>query len=189
MWMMPDSKMDLYIQTERQDVGINDQDLLELFIDMQSLFNQYASDTKLNKGVQSKLIELHDDFYTCVDIQAYKCMPDNSKNSNPVQYVLSFNPPLLLSNLNFSPMELIEIDNPGTPDFVLKPQAKIPPKTSDYLLTLDMSQTNTSWIRFVFTDRVKGLLLSCTIDKFFKSDYGFFVDDNSLSEASKSQSN
>jgi hypothetical protein len=78
-------------------------------------------------------------------------------------------------------MELIEIDKPGTPEYQLKTQSKIPPKTSEYILTLDMSQTNTSWIRFVFTDRVKGLLISCTIDKFFKSDYGFYVDDDSHS--------
>ena len=37
-----------------------------------------------------------------------------------------------------------------------------------------MSQDNNSWIRFVFSDRTKNLMISSTIDKFFKSDFGFY---------------
>ena len=47
---------------------------------------------------------------------------------------------------------------------------------SEYILSLDLSQDNTSWIRFVFSDLKNSLMLSSTIDKFFKSDYGFFED-------------
>ena len=104
-------------------------------------------------GIQSKLIEMNDDFYSSVDIQGYRCLSSIPKASNPLQYVMSFNPPLMLSNLTFSPLELIEIDNPCTPEFELKTQAKIPPKMSEYIVTLDLSQDNNSWIRFVFSDR------------------------------------
>ena len=56
-----------------------------------------------------------------------------------MQYVMSFNPPLMLTNLSFSPLELIEIDNPGTLDYKLKTQAKIPPKMSEYIVSIDLS--------------------------------------------------
>ena len=111
-----------------------------------------------------------------------------TNDSNPLQYVLSFNPPLMLSNLAFSPLELIEIDNPGTPQYELKPQAKIPPKMSEYVLSLDMSQDNTSWIRFVFSDPKNNIMLSSTIDKFFKSDLGFLEDvSEDVAQAKKGQ--
>jgi len=65
-----------------------------------------------------------------------------------------------------------------TPEYKLKKQAFISPKLSKYIVTLDMSQDNTSWIRFVFIDRVKQLMISSTIDKFFKSDFGFYINDS-----------
>lgn len=113
-------------------------------------------------------------------------MPDVTKDQNPLQYVINFNPPLLLQNLFFSPLEVIEIDKPCTREVKLKTCAKIPPKTSDYILTLDMSQDNTSWIRFVFHDRVKKLMISATIDKFFKSEYGFYLTDSESSHSGRS---
>ena len=78
----------------------------------------------------------------------------------------------------FSPLEVVEIDKPMTPEFKLKKQGYIPPKLSKYIVTLDMSQENASWIRFVFIDRVKQLMISSTIDKFFKSDFGFYINDS-----------
>lgn len=91
-----------------------------------------------------------------------------------MQYVVSFNPPLMLTNLAFSPLEVIEIKNPCTSICQLITQAKIPPKMSEHFGTLDASEQNTSWIRFVFYDLKNDLMLSSTIDKFFKSEHNFF---------------
>ena len=135
--------------------GAKDEDL-ELHLlhrDLQGIFNQTAGEPKCHPSLKSQQVELNDDFYVSVDIQGYKCLPERTKNKNPLQYVLSFNPPLLLQNLSFSPLEVIEIDNPCTSDFKLKPQGKIAPKMSQNFLSLDMSQDNKSWVRFVFTDR------------------------------------
>ena len=82
----------------------------------------------------------------------------------------------MLSNLTFSPLELIEIDKPCTPEYKLKTQARIPPKMSEYIFSLDMSQDNKSWIRFKFYDLLNEQMISTTIDKFFKSEFGFYDD-------------
>ena len=80
----------------------------------------------------------------------------------------------MMTNLSFSPLELIEIDNPNTLQCMLKSVTTIPPKMSEYIVSLDMSNDNKSWIRFVFSDPGNNLLLSCTVDKFFKSDWKFY---------------
>lgn len=116
MWLMEDSRVDVSIRTEREGVDDADQDLLELFQNIQSLFKGTASETHVDHGLKSRRVELNDDYYASVDIQGYKCLPEVSKDTNPLQYVLGFNPPLTLSNLCFSTMEVIEIDNPMTPD-------------------------------------------------------------------------
>jgi hypothetical protein len=73
----------------------------------------------VGSNIESKLIELNDDIYSSVDVQGYKCMT-NLKDAMPVQFVINFNPPLMLTNLTFSPLELIEIDKPCTPEYKLK---------------------------------------------------------------------
>jgi hypothetical protein len=79
--------------------------------------------------------------------------------------------------LGFSPLDVIEIDNPNTEDVELKTQALIAPTLSKNILSLDLSQENTSYVRFVFTDRQKDYYMTGTIDKFFKSDRtNLFVD-------------
>jgi hypothetical protein len=73
---MQDSRIDMYIQTERKEDDEEDkeQELLELYTDVQNLFNQCAGDKQIGVGIQSKLIEMNDDFYSSVDIQGYKCL-------------------------------------------------------------------------------------------------------------------
>jgi hypothetical protein len=44
-----------------------------------------------------------------------------------------------MQNLAFSPLKLIEIDNPNTPDFQLKTQALFAPKLGKSILSLDIS--------------------------------------------------
>jgi hypothetical protein len=62
------------------------------------------------------MIVLNLDFYACLDVQGYKCWPKATINRNPLQYVISLNPPLLLTNLCMNPLELIEIDSPYSYD-------------------------------------------------------------------------
>ena len=73
-----------------------------------------ATTIALYSDAMAEQVELNEDFYVAVDVQGYKCLPERSKDSNPLQYVLSLNPPLLLENLGFSPLEVIEIDKPCT---------------------------------------------------------------------------
>jgi len=55
-------------------------------------------------------------------------------STNPLQYVVSLNPPLMLTNYCMNPVELFEIDNPGSPDEVEKLQAQIAPSMSSYII-------------------------------------------------------
>ena len=43
VWLMRDSKVDLLVQTERPDVKEDEQSLISLFQNIQSLFNQSAN--------------------------------------------------------------------------------------------------------------------------------------------------
>ena len=61
-------------------------------------------------GLKSKVIEFNEDLYASFDIQAYKCLPYSTIDRNPLQYVLSFNPSMLLTNYCMDPLELYEID-------------------------------------------------------------------------------
>lgn len=53
MWLMPDSKVDLFIMTQKVDSEDDQQDPLELFTDIQSLFNQSPDYEKINQKIQS----------------------------------------------------------------------------------------------------------------------------------------
>ena len=65
-----------------------------------------------------------------------------------------------------SPLELFEIDNPNTPDARAVSQARIAPSMSAHIIELDLTEDNQSHIKLTFTDTVKNLLLSTTIEKF-----------------------
>lgn len=82
--------------------------------DITNVFNK-SPDSKPDKDeVRSQIVELNSDFYTSVDIYGYKCLPLHTEESNPIQYFVCFNPPLVIKNLCLCPMELFEIDNPET---------------------------------------------------------------------------
>jgi hypothetical protein len=84
VWMMQDSKIDLYVMTQSKDIPDQEQDLIELFTDIQSTFNQCCEDPDIGETIQSKLIELNDDFYTSIDIQGYKCMSRHLAERRPI---------------------------------------------------------------------------------------------------------
>ena len=97
-------------------------------------------------------MELNKDYYACFDVQAYKCKPQVTIDKNPLQYVLSFNPPLMLTNYCLEPLELFEIDNPGLPNEVSKCTTRIPPSMSSFLIELDLSHENESTIKVNIID-------------------------------------
>jgi hypothetical protein len=48
-----------------------------------------------------------------VDIQGYKCLPKNAEN-RPLRYIVSFNPPLIVTNNNFSNLEISDLNTRET---------------------------------------------------------------------------
>lgn len=83
---------------------------------MAQIFNKCGKDRDKHnfcENIKSKIIELNEDFYTTVDIQGYTCLPRVTQRENPLQYVLSFNPPLMFTNYVMNPLEIYEIDDPG----------------------------------------------------------------------------
>jgi hypothetical protein len=51
------------------------------------------------------VIKLSENYFASVDVCAYKCLPKSAVD-NPLQYVISFNPTLAISNYNFSALEI-----------------------------------------------------------------------------------
>lgn len=130
MWMMPESAVDVAIVKKRltsvqgtkpreyEDREDADE---QIFEDIQKIFRKTASDQKkptFTDQIESRIIELDSDFYVSIDIQGYCCFPKQTQKTNPLQYVVSLNPPLMLTNYSMSPLELFEIDKPETPDAV-----------------------------------------------------------------------
>jgi hypothetical protein len=109
------------------------------------------------------MIELNDDFYTSVDIQGYKCFPRRTSKQNPLQYVVSFNPPLMFTNYIMNPLEIYEIDHPGKRYQITKDLFKIPPSMSNYIIQLNLSKENKSEIKFQITDTVQNSKLTTII--------------------------
>ena len=88
---------------------------------------------------------------------------------NPLQYVLSFNPPLILTNFSMAPLEVFEIDIVTEDDETKSEEkniGKIAPETSKYIVELDMTENNQSEIKFVFHDTVRDRQLTCKLEKF-----------------------
>jgi len=91
------------------------------------------------------LLELNKDLYVAFDIQAYQCGPRVTEEMNPLQYVLSFNPPLILTNFSMAPLEVFEIDIVTEDDETKSEEkniGKIAPETSKYIVELDMTENN-----------------------------------------------
>jgi hypothetical protein len=73
---------------------------------MHEIFTDKLKDSKLTQQ-SSKIVELAPQVYSSMDTFAYKCLPLSfDPNLLPPQYLVSFNKPLLISNYNFSPLEL-----------------------------------------------------------------------------------
>lgn len=118
MWMMPDSSVDVYILEEKdadnQTEDPNFENKIPLLSNIAEKFSKTANDEykdNFEANIQSKFLELNDDFYVAMDVQAYCCLPKISQEKNPLQYVLSFNPPILMTNYFMNPLQVFEIDD------------------------------------------------------------------------------
>ena len=113
---MNDSHVDLYV-LKKDPNNQKTQAKILLFANISGIFNKKASQRKhedtFTEGIQSKIAELNEDFYIAVDVQGYCCLPKDSRSTNPLQYVISFNPPLFITNFTMNPLIIYEIDNPS----------------------------------------------------------------------------
>ena len=115
MWMMPDSEVDVYVlekQVNENGQEVDVQTKIPLLNNIGKAFSKTAGDLEkddLEKDFESKLIKLNNDFYVSMDIQAYSCLPKASIDTNPLQYVLSFNPPVMIKNYCMNPVSISEI--------------------------------------------------------------------------------
>lgn len=97
----------------------NTQEKELIFAKINHVFNKCANFTTLEqqqfyKEIHTKAIELNEDFYTSVDIYGYQCFPKATKEVNPIQFYICLNPPLSIKNSSMFPLQIYEIDNPGT---------------------------------------------------------------------------
>eukprot|EP00347_Sterkiella_histriomuscorum_P017164 403350423 len=108
---------------------------------MHEAFTDQAQDSKLTSN-NSSVVRLEHDFYTTVDIQSFTCLPLAAQN-NPPQYLLSFNPPVMISNYNFQSLEIRDLSN-NQNDVI----ALMAPKESAYLNCIDgyHSRPHLQWI-------------------------------------------
>ena len=71
---MPGVKVDVYLigkETEKDG-----KELLEIFSDINSYF-------KKSDNIESKLLEIDNGSFTSLDIVAFKCLPESTKDTNP----------------------------------------------------------------------------------------------------------
>lgn len=100
-------------------------------------------------------------------MQGYSCKPETTKHKNPIQYVVSLNPPLMLTNYCMAPLDIFEIDDPRSRTGGTKKRtAQIAPAMSSYLYQLDLSKDNESDILFQFHDSQTNALLSHQFQRF-----------------------
>lgn len=169
-WMMLDSCVDMYLLKEDKLASFDyltsamdeesgdgtDPEAVLLVSDIATKYNKSASHVSLDafcEGIVSKVHELNDDLYVCYDIQGYSCKPETTKHSNPIQYVVSLNPPLMLTNYCMAPLDIYEIDDPHNERLATRKRtAQIAPAMSCYLFQLDLSKDNESDILFRFHD-------------------------------------
>ena len=96
------------------------------------------------KQADSRVIRLDYEYYASLDIQAYSCYPKLLK-TNPPQFLVAFNIPLIVSNYLFQPLQLNLLSQLDE-----KPLAKMAPKETASIDTLkvDSPNLNLEWIMF-----------------------------------------
>ena len=72
----------------------------------------------------------------------------------------------MFTNYIMNPLEIWEIDNPGTRKQNSKLLHKIPPSMSQYIIQLDMSRDNKSEIKFTINDTVQDCKLTTVVSAF-----------------------
>jgi hypothetical protein len=129
-------QVDVYLvkkSEESNEEDDTDKERQLIMRDITSLFAR-SPDTPVSvydkDKIRSQIVELNANFFTSVDIYGYKCLPLHTEESNPLQYFICMNPPLVIKNLCLCPMEIFEIDNPGTSQQDVKKVAHIAPGDS-----------------------------------------------------------
>lgn len=70
-----------------------------LFKNLDDLFTDQGSASKLSQS-SSTLVRLEHDYFASLDVQSFRCLPKVRADA-PLQYLVSFNPPLMITNYNF----------------------------------------------------------------------------------------
>lgn len=113
---MKDSIVDVSLITKEDDNIQNAEERVKIFDDIAKKFCKTAADqddvANFTKGLKSQIVTLNDDFYASVDIKGFGCLPKDTIDTNPLQYVISLNPPLMMTNYCMNPIEVYEIDDP-----------------------------------------------------------------------------
>ena len=100
-----------------------------------------------------------------MDIQAYSCYPKIKKDKNPLQYVVSFNPPIMLTNYCMNPLEIFEIeDNCSEGTKIKKKLDQVAPSTSTYLIQLDITADNDAQIKLQIRDTAMNMKMTALIE-------------------------
>jgi hypothetical protein len=96
-------------------------------------------------------------------------MPRVTRASNPLQYVVSLNPPLILANYSMMPLCLTEIDyDRDGREVIRKEHSKIAASRTANVTQLNLSEGNKSKFLLQFTDVDSGMRLTQIVDNFHK---------------------
>jgi len=158
--------MEVHYESDNESDRRN-QEYFLLVDDISQKFNKTAGgqdQEEFCEGIQSKIHELHDDLYVSFDVQAYSCKPEETQAENPLQYVVSLNPPMMLTNYCMAPLEVYEIENPRKPKF--KDPVQIAPAMSGYLFEIDLSIDNKLDVLYQFYDTSLNEFMSYKFQKF-----------------------
>ena len=96
-------------------------------------------------------------------------MPKVSQDQNPLQYVVSLNPPLILANYSMMPLVLTEIDYDEFGESGRKEHSRIAASRTDNIVQLNLNHSNQSKFLLQFIDVDSGMRLTKIVSNFDKS--------------------
>lgn len=134
------TKINMYLVKKKEGSSHENDESGEKYLVFEDITRKFRGKPKdvIKQDIKAKIVELHSDLYISVDVHGYACLPEHTKDKNPVQFLLQLNPPLVLYNKTMCALQVFEIDFPGTPQEESKLQSKIPAGMSDSLFQLDV---------------------------------------------------
>lgn len=170
-YLQRDSKIDVYLKLKEED-NITDEvgGLLQpVLSDITAVFNktlQTSQQSLASQGMEPQLIALNDNFFVSVDIQGFKCLPEDCMGSNPLKYSVCLGPPLLVENKTMMPLTVHEINRPGEHGQEVFLRSQIPPAMTVSLVSIDLSEYNPNYVKLLFRDNDAGNYKSMLISNF-----------------------